>query len=691
MSSVGDAGANSDDEASEDTATPWWRRGPILAVLAVMSLAVVALYIGLGGPLPFLVDGSPALESVPEEADAVVYTDAWTFSSETSRGVADGLLAATNRSLPGYTGPASLDDAFEALQSTDLDPTGLRSMTAFAAYDDDGQPSAYQAMILRTGWGRQDLLSAFGGNASGYEQQTVDETTVFVHGNESVQFPWIAELDGETYVMGNESAVNDAIEATTGSGDGMDADLESGFRSLRDGPIRFAATMPERIPGQALAPASVTDTIAAIDTVGGVYYPDGDSATVELEVRTADADTAEEIEPAVRDAITFARDNAPNDTRDLLGGASVSRADTMVSVSLSGAPDSFVEGYQAFLNSGPVRLLLGQPVGTPALEYVPADADLVAYGDASIVADPTTLRVANALASNQALAGEVSLGDAIDQLQQVSTLDLTAFRSTTVFARGVSPDANTTDSTVIVEADWSEQAIAQTLDNSSLAYERETVNGVPVLQFEAQGSPIWLAILDDTHQAIGTPTAVADVIDVSTDSAPALDGEIRTAFERLPRGYLSLATRLPSGLDDGGLPGAQFVSEVQVFGLSYESTPAEVRVQGQIHLETASGARDARNAIDGLKNILTIQSSNQRVRDFLNSIRVTRNDTVVTGTARTRPRTVVGVAEWLVNTTSEQDTGTVVSIGPADEQAALPPVSSPTSIETRPRAVEVQR
>jgi hypothetical protein len=630
---------------------------PQYVVGVVIVLALLTLYVALGGPLPFVAEGGPALDSVPSEADAVVYTDAWTFSSDTSRNVADGLLTATDESVPGYAGPASLDAAFESLQETELSSSGLRSVTAFTAYSQRGQPTGYSGVILKTTWETDDLQRAFGDGPDSYAERRRQGQTVFVDEDADAQFPWIAKLGADRFVLGNESAVVDAIDATEGR-DGIDPTLEAGFRSLTRGPIRFASTLPDRLPGQALAPDRVTDTVDAVETIGGVYYPKGDSAAVELELIAADGETAERIRPSLSEAIGFARRQVPDSTAALLGDATVSREDTTVSVEMVGPTRSFVDGYRAILESAPVRLLLGQSVGTPALDLVPANASLVAYADAGVVADPTTFRVAEAVADRGSDTPRADLAGTARQILRESTLDPTAFRSVTLFSTAAVEGAdsaleatNRSDTALVVEADWSRDAVARTLDNGSITYDARTVGGRPVFVLD---NATWLAVLEG-HQVLGAPAAVERVVEVDSGGAPALDGRMREAFERLPSTDVSGVVRLPDSVEEpeGGLlgpadPGVLF-SSAQLLGVSYQSGLNVVDLRVDLHLDSTADAVQARGVLELGRQVVLNGIDDERVRALVRSTDLGQSGRVVSGTASTDSGSVVAAVEWLLD------------------------------------------
>lgn len=643
----------------------------------VIAAGVFTIYVALGGPLPFIVEGGPALDSVPAEADAVVYSDAWTFSSDTSRDVADGLLTATNESVPGYAGPASLDAAFETLQETDLDERQLRSITAFTAYGSQGQPTDYTGVVLKTGWNTENLLTAFGDDRANYTQLERQGKTVYVHDNESRQFAWVAKLGPDRFVLGNASAVRGSIDATVGR-EQIDPTLESGFRSLPRGPIRFASTVPEQLPGQALAPRSITETVAAIETFGGVYYPEGGDAAVELEMTTTDAETAEQIEPAVASSIGFARGRVPESTDDLLAGATVTQQSESVTVQMSGSTDGFVDGYQAILETNLVRLLLGQRVGTPPLELVPSNTTLMGYADAGVVADPTTVGIAQAVLDRQAGAPGEDLVNTVLEIDRLTALDPTELQSVTLFAlaEDTQPAQNATNvsgSGIIVEANWSREEVFRTIDNGTVQYDNRTVSETPVFALDTADGERWVAVLD-SHVALGSPDAVRSVIAVERGEREAVGGRMRTAFEGLPGRDVTTVFRLPDGLENsdsgvsiGPIDLSDLAESSEVVGVSYQSDRTTVDIRANLHMASVQDAVETRGLLELGRQFVRGGTDDTRVQAILDATDLSQSGRVVSGTAETDSESIVALTEWVLDRLESVPLTTIDSVtGPPD-------------------------
>ena len=645
--------------ATDDRASS---RGAKAAVGLVVVLGFVALYAAAGGPLPFVAEGGPALDSVPGEADVVVYTDAWTFSSDTSRGVVDGVLTVSNESLPGYTGPASLGSAFESLDDTSLDPRRLRSVTAFGSYDESGRVGSYQGLILKTTWSRDDVMSAFGDGRDAYERHEHRGTTVFVQRANASVLPAVAQLERDRYVVGTEQAVRDSIDAHTGRASGMNGTLRSRFDDLDRGPVRFVAAMP-RVPDQQFAPRDLTRTISGIETVGGVYYPDGEHATVRLTIGTVDADNATTLQPMLRDAIAAARPYVPAETRPLLADAVVSRSADAVTVSMSGPVENFLGGYRALIETGLLNVLTSAPVGEPALELVPSDVDAVGYVDAGLVTDPTAQALFQRLLTVEEPANETTAERIFRGLETVSLADLTSFRSATVFGQDV--ETNDTEAAAIVQANWSSAGARSALEAANASYREDRYRGQRVFVVTEESETVWIASVSQRRQVVGTGGAVRDVIDVSRGDRQAVSGPLARAIENGPS-YLRVASVVPQAATDAAGPFSDVLADVEVIGASYDTE--DDRVVGQVDLHFRSESR-ASDAADVLRAALTLGGGtidDADLRRLLESATVRQEGRVVTLTARTDPETLLELVDRVAAATDQQAEDGLTTLLPGD-------------------------
>lgn len=637
----------------------------------------MTLYVTFGGPIPFVATGGPALGSVPSNADVVVYTDAWSFSSETSRNVVDGILTVSNESLPGYTGPASLNRVFEILQNTSLNPTGLRSVTAFGSYDERGRVGKYQGLILKTTWGRNQILSAFGDGRDAYEKRTYRSKTVFVDPSGNSTLPWVARLNGDQFVLGTRAAVEDSIDARAGHDSGMNATLKSRFHEMGNAPVKFVAGMPAEVPGSSFVPDTVTRTIAGIETVGGVYYPNGEDATVKLTVGTTDAANASRLEPAMHDALATAREYVPASMVPLLRGASVGRSKRSVTVGMSGSADAFVGGYRALVRTGVVNLLVGEPVGDPALQLVPADATAVGYADASLVTDPTAqLLFERLLSAGTATNGNATNGNAaqrvFDGLDTVSVSELSSFRSVTVFGRGIETDD--TQAAAIVQADLDRTDVRDALDAANTSYHRERYRGRPVFVVTEENESVWITPLHGSHQVLGTAGAVRDVIEVASGDRASLSGPLGDAV-RNRTSYLRVASVVPAAVTDAAGPLSGVVEDVEVIAANYDTVDGRAVARVDLHFDSLA---DAKNGRDGVSALLTLGSGSfddHRLQRLVESTDVRRSGRVVTLTAETDPETLLALIDRLAGAVD-------ATTGSAARQATLlstpvPPASDP--------------
>lgn len=626
-------------------------RGAKAAVGVVIVLGIVALYAAIGGPLPFIPEGGPALDSVPSEADVVVYSDAWTFSSDTSRDVVDGILTVSNESLPGYTGPASLSSAFQSLDETSLNPGRLRSVTAFGSYDESGRVGPYQGLILKTTWSRDEIMSAFGDGPEAYERRDQAGTTIFVEQAGDSTLPAVAKLERDRYVVGTEPAVRDAVDAHVGRDSGLNDTLRSRFDDLDRGPVRFVAAMPQSIPGAPIVPEDIVRTISGIETVGGVYYPDGSDATVTLTVGTVDADNATTIEPMVQQALAETRPHVPEATRSLLDDAIVSRDSDEVTVSMSGPVERFLGGYRAVIDTGLLSLLTSAPVGQPTLELVPDTVDAVGYADAGLVTDPTARALFERLLTLEDSANETTVERIFSGLETVSVEDLASLRSATVFGQNI--ETNDTQAAVILQANWSHDDARAALDAANASYREQTYRGQPVLVVTEDAEPVWIASLTEQRQVIGTDGAVRDVVEVSRGERQSLSGPLADAI-RNRTSYLRVASVVPAAATEVAGPFSEVVTDVEIIGASYESVDGRVVGQVDLHFRSESTADDAADVLGAILLLGGGTTDDEQMQRLFESTTVTQDGRVLTLTSRTDPETLLALVDQMTATTADR-------------------------------------
>lgn len=90
--------------------------------------------------------------------------------------------------------------------------------------------------------------------------------------------------------------------------------------------------------------------------------------------------------------------------------------------------------------------------------------------------------------------------------------------------------------------DWSESTVTEQLGSDS---QQRTYGDVTVYDRPGDSS---LAVLGDGQYVAGTTAAVEDALDVRSDDASAVSGEVRTAFTAAQSGYVRLGFDVPAGL-----------------------------------------------------------------------------------------------------------------------------------------------
>ncbi|WP_154551451.1 hypothetical protein [Halorhabdus sp. CBA1104] len=285
-----------------------WTPLTILAILVIVGGAAAAgVFVATGGDVPFLSDGadssSPALDTVPEDVDMVMYMDSGIVDDQTTETMVDGALEMSAQN-PYYSGPTSYSDMLEQVKSeSPLDVDGFHSATMFARYPDTQTGMAqYVGFIVKTDWSETDLISTIEETAGTgtLEEQSYAETTVYVQSQSYGPDTWVAAMGDGTFVIGYEGTVKDAIDVENGDAEAFSGDLRQSFENLRDGYVKFSSTMPAQATQQASQMPQGAQIVRNVETMSGVYYTSGSDVGVEMQVTATDQSSAETVTEAVK-------------------------------------------------------------------------------------------------------------------------------------------------------------------------------------------------------------------------------------------------------------------------------------------------------------------------------------------------------------------------------------------------------
>lgn len=306
-------------------------------------------------------DGS-GLQGVPGDAEYVATADIAAFLSD------DGLKQVANAYFDllaerdYYEGPKDVEEALDQYEDDlGLDPREAKSMVSFGEYGGDSGygvagafDQSYTGLIVASGWRIDDIKNA-------WEDQSMQSLSEDEYGGKTVlttdsQPPLvIGVLEEGTFVFGTEDASEDAIDAWTGEGDGIDSDLESAYGKSRDGHARFASEVPEnQLPQE--VPTGGGDRINAdplteVSTTYGSIYADGDTRGGALNMVAGDEGAAEDISDILDGGLALMERQVEGSGQqsmvDLLNKVDVSRDGTTVTVTFEASVEDLTDTVES--------------------------------------------------------------------------------------------------------------------------------------------------------------------------------------------------------------------------------------------------------------------------------------------------------------------------------------------------------
>jgi len=303
----------------------------------------------------------------------------------------------------------------------------------------------------------------------------------------------------------------------------------------------------------------------------------------------------------------------------------------------------------------------------PAVDQVPGGVDVVVQVDGEILTDETTRRLSNGAAETTPGGPETNVSEALSKFENETGLDTAGFREAVAY--GQMPDEGFMGTSreayggVIVHADWDNEAIiAEARNESTVELREETYNGQPIYRPATEpeyGSATTYGELGDGQVVMGTEAAVEDAIDVTQGDAPALEGDLRAAYDATPDGLVEFASRVPTEqVPEGGMGTGVDVSQfrrVDVVSGAYYTGSTDVGVEFHLHANAESDAQDVHDVIDGGISVLTGTTTSERAKDHLRSIEVERDGTTVLVTYE---RSVESIQELLEHYRDRGRTGT---------------------------------
>lgn len=236
------------------------------------------------------------------------------------------------------------------------------------------------------------------------------------------------------------------------------------------------------------------------------------------------------------------------------------------------------------------------------IDSVPENVDAVAQADGDLLTDNATAQLMDEMIElgNESEAVE-SWDGLLATLDAESELDLSEFQRATAFA---SVDHEEEYGAVIIESNWEADEIVESSDGLADT-ETTTYNDVTVYVSEADGETTWTASFGNGTVAVGTETAVRDVIDTRHGEMDSFGGELRAAYEAAGDGLLKVAVASPmetldeqtaeSPAEDEDIEGGlmdEMLPNPEVMTFVYNTDGDQLQFETQLTMESAEEAAD---------------------------------------------------------------------------------------------------
>ena len=286
--------------------------------------------------------------------------------------------------------------------------------------------------------------------------------------------------------------------------------------------------------------------------------------------------------------------------------------------------------------------------GIPAIDLVPRQANFVVDVNLhQIFSDPDVLYLVNEIGAK--FEEPKTIDELLLQLEHKTGIDLRDFSKILIF--GATDFEQYVGAIVKGEFDQ-ENPIATIVSKSDLEITTISYKGYELYLVTDEDEDMAISLLDDNSIALGTTETVKDVIDVKEGASP-LDEPLRTSYDALGNVWAKAALEMPTeALDIVGefpLPGLESFRNIEVIGLSFDKSCANISLQVKILFPSSAGAEDARGAFDALTGILAfVPDLPNEVVEIVDSLNVTQTDSWVTISFETTSTEIQAWVEALV-------------------------------------------
>lgn len=291
----------------------------------VVAVALV-LATALGVALLLHSPTTEPMDRVPADVDYVGHLDAESMRSDPATANATRRSFRFQSAVDFYAGP----EFTSSYAFRDDGPEGeVWSVTYFGRSN-----GSYAAHIVTADWDRGTVPAA----VERSENVSLDRTTYrgrTLHVGDGYA---VTALGNDTYVVGNSTAVRDALDVAAGEGESVSGPLRERYRATT-GFARFAYRFqPTSVPDVPFA----GDSIRSIEYVAAGYRQNGSDLAVAVNVTTADESSARSVKGIVNAGLTFYRFETSNASlRAELNRIELSRTGRTVQITYESAPQNY--------------------------------------------------------------------------------------------------------------------------------------------------------------------------------------------------------------------------------------------------------------------------------------------------------------------------------------------------------------
>ncbi|WP_136717527.1 twin-arginine translocation signal domain-containing protein [Halorientalis salina] len=293
--------------------------------------------------------------------------------------------------------------------------------------------------------------------------------------------------------------------------------------------------------------------------------------------------------------------------------------------------------------AGCAGLLNSENPGTGEdLTGVPESADAAAHADAAaVIDDDGTRSVVDAMLGVQAekswYSGPEDFEGMLSDFEAETGLDPDGVETVTPFFAWRSDSSYGSASRefygMLFEADWDEDAVVDSLEDSYYDFEETDHADRPVYEPEYEHGN-WIGVVADGEYVIGSEDAVKDAIDVEHGDEDAMDENLRTAYADARSGPVAFVGTVPTDqLPDTSGPDDEFdlttLDDVEtVAGAVYENGDNR-GVETTFAAEDEDTAEDLASLLDGLFAFASDQAGDGALGSELDAVEVGQDGTDV--------------------------------------------------------------